>query len=220
LAVDARRCLWARFFSTSRGHDSAFWENSGVPAKPDLIVFLCPNGHRLNGPASLEGKPGQCPHCGVKFRVPSRHDVEEEPPKPEPVEPKTDSEIENVEAIEEVPDAEPSFNFDFENQAARGSSPSHETVPPPGAPPDHNALAEMFVRLWEEQDRGTVLELHLNSGATLVPERFSRELSTYQCGVFAHRDADGTYTVTALDWKAISRICLRHLSNLPRQMFD
>src|SRR5262245_39756279 len=35
------------------------------------IAFVCPNGHQLNAPKELAGKPGQCPKCGTKFLVPS-----------------------------------------------------------------------------------------------------------------------------------------------------
>jgi len=47
-------------------------ESGEPPAQPDsgLIVFLCPNGHRLHGPPQLAGRAGQCPHCGVRFRIP------------------------------------------------------------------------------------------------------------------------------------------------------
>src|SRR5215204_3661439 len=48
----------------------------GKGAPKDLFVFLCPNGHKLNGPPSLKGKPGQCPHCGARFRIPSDEDLE------------------------------------------------------------------------------------------------------------------------------------------------
>ena len=41
-----------------------------LPASTDNIVFLCPNGHRLNGPAKLAGRLGQCPHCNTKFQIP------------------------------------------------------------------------------------------------------------------------------------------------------
>jgi len=44
----------------------------------DLIVFLCPNGHKLNGPARLQGTRGQCPHCGARFRIPHPDDVDED----------------------------------------------------------------------------------------------------------------------------------------------
>ncbi len=37
---------------------------------PGSIVFLCPNGHKLNGPEKLAGRLGQCPHCNTKFQIP------------------------------------------------------------------------------------------------------------------------------------------------------
>ena len=70
------------------------WANLGMaePAPPAAetagpkepqIEFLCPNGHRLHGPASLQGRPGACPECNSRFRIPSYDDVsaEEEPEK-------------------------------------------------------------------------------------------------------------------------------------------
>jgi hypothetical protein len=55
-------------------------ETSGAPPVPptgdELIVFLCPNGHKLNGPARLAGKTGQCPHCGARFEIPFPEEVE------------------------------------------------------------------------------------------------------------------------------------------------
>lgn len=38
------------------------------------IEFLCPNGHRLHGPKSLQGQPGECPECESKFRIPTYAD--------------------------------------------------------------------------------------------------------------------------------------------------
>ncbi len=38
--------------------------------KEPQIEFLCPNGHHLHGPASLQGRPGECPECGSRFRIP------------------------------------------------------------------------------------------------------------------------------------------------------
>ena len=60
-------------------------EDAGQPEKPKpkeaTFAFLCPNGHELNGPVSLRGRPGQCPHCGEKFLIPEEDgDDEDESP--------------------------------------------------------------------------------------------------------------------------------------------
>jgi len=194
-----------------------------VPAKPEMIVFLCPNGHRLNGPASLEGKPGQCPHCGVKFRVPSRDDPieEEEQEIPVEIQPEIHGRDEVGQIAEVAEEAQP-FNFNFAGGDDRGSSPSPVLAAPPSSDlaMDRHPLADLFLKMWQERDRGSVLEIHLKDGTVLVPERFSRELSRRKCGVFAVRDVDGTYTVAAVDWQAVLKINLRHLSRLPKGMFD
>ena len=85
---------------------------------------------------------------------------------------------------------------------------------------DRHPLADLFFKLWAERERASVLEIHLKDGTVLVPERFSRENSKRKCGVFALRDADGTYTVTAVDWQAVTRITLRHMSKPPKSIFE
>src|SRR6188472_4633756 len=49
---------------------------SGKGLGGGTFMFLCPNGHRLNGPPSLKGKAGQCPHCGVRFRIPTDDELD------------------------------------------------------------------------------------------------------------------------------------------------
>ena len=92
---------------------------TGIPADADLIVFLCPNGHRLNGPKKLQGKPGKCPHCGAKFVIPLDEPEEEEyeeeyeetseeaavaPPVPQsrPVSDSTEVDPKDLDQLEEV----------------------------------------------------------------------------------------------------------------------
>ena len=38
--------------------------------------------------------------------------------------------------------------------------------------------------------------------------------------MFAVRDPDASYTVVAIDWQAVLRINLRHLSKPPKSMFE
>lgn len=45
---------------------------------PAEVVFLCPNGHKLNSPARMIGKPGQCPHCQAKFLVPDPLEISDD----------------------------------------------------------------------------------------------------------------------------------------------
>ena len=39
------------------------------------IAFLCPQGHSLNAPEELAGRPGQCPKCAARFVVPSLEEI-------------------------------------------------------------------------------------------------------------------------------------------------
>ena len=43
----------------------------GAATGADQIEFLCPNDHLLHGPSRLQGRPGECPECGSKFRIPT-----------------------------------------------------------------------------------------------------------------------------------------------------
>jgi hypothetical protein len=56
-----------------------------APVSEPQIEFLCPQGHRLHGPRSLQGQPGECPECESKFRIPTFDD------EPGEVEPKEDA---------------------------------------------------------------------------------------------------------------------------------
>jgi hypothetical protein len=68
------------------------------PQPEQQIEFLCPNGHLLHGPASMQGRPGQCPDCGAKFRVPTYDEDEDEiAEEEEPLAGPSELEIEVVE---------------------------------------------------------------------------------------------------------------------------
>jgi hypothetical protein len=62
--------------------DSGVGSSPGQAARPaqkePQIEFLCPNGHHLHGPASLQGRPGACPECGSRFRIPILEEAAEE----------------------------------------------------------------------------------------------------------------------------------------------
>ncbi len=85
----------------------------GKDKSAQSIAFLCPNGHRLNSPASLVGRPGQCPHCGVKFLVPNPDEAAPEEPADEP-------------GQEELPQQPPAAETSHESPVATEPAPAAE----------------------------------------------------------------------------------------------
>jgi hypothetical protein len=186
-------------------------------AAGEIFVFLCPNGHKLNGPPSMKGKPGQCPHCGARFRIPTDEDLEEE-------------EVPLGEADEEGEPADGGdldFNRLFGGQAAEEGSDEAEEVaegvidesvapPPAGAA----GLGYIVGRLWERRTEGAQLEVFLAEGEIVAPDFYSEALSSSDYGVFATQEGDGTFAVTVVPWSTVRRIGMRHLGDLSPDMFS
>jgi len=187
-----------------------------VAEKEPQIEFLCPNGHRLHGPAALQGRPGQCPECGVKFRIPSYDDVSEEEEMERDISvgradgsvdsgvglPQIDTDrsaaaepIEEITDIEEIPVATPT-----------------------GESRTGHPMASLFRRLWAEKPQQGSVELHLIGGERLVPTLFAAPLSKQSHGVFAVEEADGTHTLTTVAWDSVVRVVVRGLKKLPGEM--
>jgi hypothetical protein len=164
-------------------------ESSSDDLGEDEIEFLCPNGHRLHGPSSLQGQPGQCPECGSRFRVPSYEEVPDE------------GEETPEEQISVAKSDQDEISLEDEELEIREI--------------DSSSLAGLFSRLWEEKRRGAIIELHSADGQTIVPEHFVEGLSTSTHGVLAVADPDGTYTLTVLAWDSVVRIQVRRLKTLP-----
>jgi hypothetical protein len=177
------------------------------PAGADEIVFLCPNGHRLHGHANLVGRPGQCPHCQVRFLIPSPEDVPEE-------------EDLKVEQDPLVSFADILLSADGRaNDAPAGVSPESKSVsapPPVGAHP----LATLLTRLWASKTPNSSIELHLGDGKLIVPDELATQHPFGNYGVFAIREANGSHTVTAVSWDSIERITVRGLAILPKDWFN
>lgn len=270
-------------------------EAASQPA-PERIVFLCPNGHRLFGPPHLAGRAGQCPHCGAKFRIPP---LEEAPADGEMFESADDEagseeyageevagpvdnagaeqydgadqnesaeQYESYESVEEY-DAEPSANGsaeyveefveelvedvgaesgdsaeddestsgaiwpgagvkaaakrrggdDFLGFGAATDVEEDDAAPQPSATSAADLphpLAELCDRLWAETGSGAKIELVLADGNHLVVHHFARSWSQRSHGLFACREGDGTYTLTAVAWNTISRVIVRGVPEL------
>ena len=202
--------------------------NGGVqpeaPKEPE-IEFLCPRGHHLHGPASLQGRPGECPECGSRFRIPT---FDETPPAES-----TDEEEISLERAESrqsrvVEDAPPQ---DTVADAARRTEPpkaqarAGESSPLVSLPSGSagqaavgHPMADLFTRLWAAKGEGSRVEVHLNSGGILLPESFARTLSQQDHAVFVAKDPDNSYTLTVVPWDSVARVILRGVRQVPGEV--
>ncbi len=189
----------------------AMGSGKGMPAG-EIFVFLCPNGHKLNGPPSLKGRAGQCPHCGARFRIPSDEDLQE--PEEEVPTGQADEEIASGQLEEEGPGA--GFPFgEYSEEVIDAAVEEPLAAPPPGAA----GMGYIFARLWEQRDDQTEVEIFLTEGEIMSPDHFSEVLSSSDYGVFAVQEGDGNYTVTVIPWSAVRRIGVRKVAELTGQMW-
>lgn len=172
----------------------------------DLFIFLCPNGHKLNGPPSLKGKAGQCPHCGAKFRIPADDDLEL--PEETPAEPAAASNEQFV---------FPGFESDENIEEVYEAVEVEDTVDPP--PEGVHPLSYIVGRLWDRKGDDTELEIFLAEGEIVSPELYSEILSLREFGVFGSQEGDGTYSVTIIPWSTVRKVGLRKLPELSDKVF-
>ena len=183
----------------------------------DSIVFLCPNGHKLNAPRRMQGHAGKCPHCGAKFRIPF---VDESGADDE------GSRVDDLGNFHELLETTPA-NSPAEASAASAAAPAPApSAQQPGGDfefwgqPEQHPLAALVMRLWSEREHGGVIELHLAGGAIILPDWFERHLSQGPHGLFASQAADGTVTMTIVPWETITRVVVRGVVGLPDGMFE
>ena len=176
---------------------------------------MCPNGHKLHGPASLQGKPGQCPHCKSRFLIPFAHGD---------AEPELEPDFEHLDLVSAFESAagweEPSDQVD----AALAEDDVDDVnvcdePPPPPLPKTGHPLAEIIRKLWAEARGAGTLEVQVTGGAPFLAESFSPELSQREYGVFAVRDEKGDEQVTILPWSDVRQVVVRGLGVLPREWF-
>ena len=188
----------------------------GAPAgtAEEQIEFLCPNGHRLHGPASLQGKAGECPECGSRFRVPSYDEV----PDVGEEEPRQQISLTDSDDLVTLQEAEAEDSAVGARRIAGGSAISPSSVSLAGtssAGPKRHPLAGLLVRLWAAKPQEAAVELHLTGGEKIVPQRFFKSFSSGSHGLFAIEENDGTYTLMAIAWDSIQQVQFRGLKRLP-----
>ena len=174
----------------------------------ELIVFLCPNGHRLNSPAALAGRPGQCPHCGAKFLIPDLEDSIDDEQQEHEVAINDDG----ISLDEIVIQVDPSGRGG--PGSSKGRLPAQAAAPPPVSV---HPLAELLRKLWPRRAEGASIEIHLGDGKLLAPDQFAARDPRF--ALFGVREANGSHTLTAVAWDAIERVVVRGLDRLPEEWF-
>ena len=170
-----------------------------IGADEDKLEFLCPNGHKLHGASSLQGRPGQCPHCNARFLIPTEEEV---------------AAAESSDAASRAVGAPENGNGDAESGSIddlviAAAEPVvinfHDQPPPPPMPVSCHPLAQIIRKLWAETRGAGVMQLRLDNEETLLAESFSAELSQHEFGVFAVRGENKTPAVTILPWDRKNR---------------
>jgi len=203
--------------SSLQGAAFAAGVSRGPATAADQIEFLCPNNHLVHAAAQLQGKPGECPECGSKFRVPSYDDT---PPEGESSGPEAVAALGrgSMEALEDVSQFE-------EQRAARASTG-------PGEPPTTLTSGEivrfasaaphpffaLFCRLWSFKSEGVTLEIRYGEGQRITPDRFGKGLSSGSHAVFAVDEPNGTHVLTVIPWDSIGVVVIRGAKSLPKEM--
>jgi hypothetical protein len=181
----------------------------------ELFVFLCPNGHKLNGPPSLKGKAGQCPHCGARFRIPTDEELEEEEALDEP-----ELEIANGGSSPADPFAQMFGPRTEQAEEVLDAALEEEEDPDiDPVPQGIHALGYIVGRLWDKRDDVAEVEIFLQEGEIMSPDFYSEVLSTDQYGVFANLEGDGTYAITVIPWSSVRRVGMRKIEHLSPKMF-
>lgn len=208
-------------------------------ARVESIVFTCPNGHKLNGPASLRGKLGLCPHCQTKFRIPALEIPSTDSRLPEERSAGTASPSLGASSgsaklpedddtpLAEILDEEDLEVIDGrpldEESGGESDQPTDTFRPWQETPPvatDTSRWCELFGWLWSQRDTRSTVELRLRNGDVFRPSWYSPSMSDSQIGVFGVATENGTYGMTVLRWELVERIDVRGCSQLPTERFE
>jgi DNA-directed RNA polymerase subunit RPC12/RpoP len=186
------------------------WPSREYEADAVKFMFLCPNGHRLFGPPSLQGRPGQCPQCNSRFLIPDVH------PAAVPDNVDADDVLSQLGGRSELtPDTLLSDDVAVGPRAGSASVIVPEEPPPPPMPVSCHPLAQIIRRVGAETRGAGPLEIRLSDGTVLVAESFSAELSQHEYGVFAVCNAPHASSVVVVPWDQVTRVTINQPGDLP-----
>lgn len=203
--------------------DSGSWatapaETSNTPgsgsagALKEQIEFLCPNGHRVWAPISLQGRAGQCPDCGSKFHIPTLADYEEMP-------------LDIVSSEDSVVNLEPLGGFHGNgNSSAKGSGllpwSADRSHPGSGNTRGNDKMAKFLADSLAHLSEGATVELLTTDGQRYVPDHLAKSLCDSARLAFSAKTDDDTHSLVVLPWPSIARIEIRGLKKLPIEFCD
>lgn len=219
---------------TSSSEDPA-GTNGSDSNSSDIIVFYCPNGHKLNAPSRLQGKGGQCPHCGEKFQIPSYEEdqieeaVEEIADDELPIAPgSVEEQLAELEEVAEFPEAHEELEELQDEMIDIDVEADLEELPLAGAVDEllgplptgrEHPLGQAFAQLWDQRSEDSSVDVYLAEGELLAPEFFSPQLSQSSHAVFAERADDGTYNVISVPWETVKKAVITKVHKLPEGLF-
>jgi hypothetical protein len=193
-----------------------------------VIEFLCPNNHRIRCPDDQAGNAAKCPKCGVKFVIPSNGNSDSEATDPankqvledELLNSMSDSHLADSRVALDAPRMrEPEESSGVVIQPLKPSSSIKTSAATSarltGSASATCSMAKLFATLWAEKPKDAILELIMRNGEVYKPDMYSRKMSLQQQGVFALKEMDGSFTLTAVSWDALSHIQIRKLRSLP-----
>ena len=186
--------------------------------KSDNILFLCPNGHRLNAPRRMQGQPGKCPHCSVRFRVPN---VPSESVSSESE--LATASTTGVSSLSSSGDFDAASLHDSTDLASREEAGTsdvlHSSIGRKAVPAATDAsrprIFQEFSQLWKNRSADVLFEIHLPEGEVFVPQNYSSEKSSAEVGYFARKNETGRFQIHLIPWNRVSRIVVSGLSDLP-----
>jgi len=162
--------------------------------------FLCPNGHRLQGPLSLQGYPGQCPECDAKFRIPEASlPTSDELDSESPATPAAKEEAaETVDAKPKLTEATTPVEPIQTAKAANGLAEIYA----------EESLFETLCKYWSSRPEDATVEIFTDDGRQLPIESFDEEASNQELGVFTTESEQDSPSLAIIPFAKITRIAI------------
>ena len=190
------------------------------------IQFLCPNGHRLFGSSELQGRPGQCPECGVRFRIPvieelTDNDVDEAVPLNLAPEPSSVPQLATGTGLGDsaiVPES--GIHLELFSPRSSGDSRTPESGVSQPVSVRGNTLGEIFQRVWASRTAGSVVQVQLEDGQTLTIVKYrSLPLGDPEYAAFIVEDSAFGAGLVVVPWRSVRMIHLSGVKEFPSQLF-